>query len=52
MFDLFASEWLFYGGIIAMSVSVVLFILCIVFFGFKWKKLKKKLEQDYGVLKH
>ncbi len=45
------SEILFYGGIAVMAVSVVLIIVCAVFFSFRWKRLKKRLEHEYGVLK-
>jgi len=42
------SELLFYGGIAVMAVVVVFALACTVFFVIKGKKLKKKLEQDYG----
>lgn len=45
------SEILFYSGIAIIVFSILLFIVCMIFFNFKWKRLKKKLEQEYGVLK-
>lgn len=51
MFGLSDSEFLFYGGIAIMTVSILLFLVCMLFISFKWKKIKKKLEQEYGVIK-
>lgn len=48
MFDLSSSEMLLYGGIAIMVASAVLAILCIVIFKMTGRKLKRKLEQEYG----
>lgn len=42
------SEWFLYGGIAAMAVAVILLFVCIVGFTITGKRLKKKLEQEYG----
>lgn len=42
------SEWLFWGGIGAMSAAAVLAVICIIIFTFTGQKLKKRLEQEYG----
>ena len=51
MHGLSDSEMLFYGGIAIMVFSILLFAVCMIFFSLKWKKLKKRLEQEYGLLK-
>jgi uncharacterized membrane protein len=40
-----------YLGIVLMAVAVVIAIISIVVFSITGKKLKKKLENDYGKLK-
>ena len=52
LFDLSDSELLFYGGIALMIAAVVLSILCVVVFRITGRRLHKKLEQEYGKLKH
>lgn len=52
MFDFSVSEWLFYGGIAAMVVIVILTVLSGVIFAFTGRRLKKKLEQEYGSTKY
>lgn len=42
------SELWFYGGIVLMAVAVVLALLCIVMFRISGKRLRNKLEKDYG----
>lgn len=48
MNELSGSEWLFYGGISVMILTVVLAVLRIAIYILSGKKLKKKLEQEYG----
>lgn len=48
MFGLSGSEVLFYGGIGMMVVCVVLAVCCLVLFVFSGRKLKRKLEEEYG----
>lgn len=42
------AEWLLWGGIAAISSSVVLAAICITVFIFTGKRLKKILEKEYG----
>lgn len=46
------SEWLFWGGIGIMALSVLSGVFCLILFSFTGKILKKKLEQDYGTLQY
>ncbi len=48
MFGLSGSELLFYSGIVVMVVSAVLAVICVVLFVVTGRKLKKKLEEEYG----
>lgn len=48
MFGLSGSEWLFYGGLAIMAAAVLLTILCIIVFAVTGRKLKMKLEKEYG----
>lgn len=48
MFGLSESELFLYGGITAMVAAGVLLVLCIIVFTITGKRLKKKLEQEYG----
>lgn len=48
MFGLSESELFLYGGIAAMAAAGVLLALCIIIFTITGKRLKKKLEQEYG----
>lgn len=48
MLGLSESELFLYGGIAAMLVAGILLVLCIVIFSITGKRLKKKLEQEYG----
>ena len=48
MFGLSESELFFYGGIALMVAAGILAVLCIVIFTCTGRKLKKKLEQEYG----
>lgn len=48
MFGFSESELFLYGGIAAMAIAVILMGLCIVIFSITGKRLKKKLEQEYG----
>lgn len=52
MFDLSGSELLFYGGIAMMGISLVLIIIFAIAFGCTGRKLKEKLEQEYGKPQH
>ncbi len=42
------SELLFLGGIMAMALTVVLTIVCLTVFIITGRKLKKKLDLEYG----
>lgn len=42
------SEWLLYGGIAIMVVAIILAVLCCLIFMMTGRKLKKKLEQEFG----
>lgn len=48
MLGLSGSELLFYGGLATMGAAVAAALLCIVIFRVSGRKLKKKLEQEYG----
>lgn len=48
MAHLSVSEILFYGGIIALVLAGVLGAVCIGIFIYSGRKLKKRLEQEYG----
>lgn len=51
MFGLSVSENFFYGGILIMILAVFCFIFCFTVFYLTGRKLRKKLEQEYGTLK-
>lgn len=51
MLGLSVSEWLLYGGITAMLGVLLLMVLSIVFFRVRGRKLKERLEQEYGKLR-
>ena len=42
------SELLFYGGLAVMAAAAVLAVLCIALFRASGRKLREKLEQEYG----
>lgn len=42
------SELWFYGGIVLMTAAVVLTVLCIIIFNISGRKLRNKLEKEYG----
>ena len=48
MWNVSVSELLFYGGLIGMGMTMILVILAAVIFRITGKKLKKKLEEEYG----
>lgn len=48
MFGLSESELFFYGGIAVMAAAGILTVLCIVIFTCTGRRLKKKLEREYG----
>ncbi|MCI9051913.1 MAG: hypothetical protein HFI05_08320 [Lachnospiraceae bacterium] len=48
MFGLSGSEMLFYGGIVMMVICAVLAAVCVVLFVVDGRKLKRKLEEEYG----
>lgn len=50
MFGLSGSELLFYGGLAIMVIAVLLAMVCAVLFRLSGRRLKKKLEQEYGEL--
>lgn len=42
------DEWLFYGGMVIMALSVVLTVICIGIFIVSGRIIKRQLEQEYG----
>lgn len=48
MLYLSGSEWLFWGGIGTMVLSVALGIMSVVVFTFTGRGIQKRLEQEYG----
>lgn len=42
------NEWLLWGGIAAMAAAVALAVLCLVIFRITGRRLKRKLEEEYG----
>lgn len=47
-FEINSSEILFWGGALLMAVSAVSVVIWLVVFGITGRKLKKKLEEEYG----
>lgn len=50
LMGLSVSELLFYLGIAVMVFTVFVTIICIIGFRISGKKIKKKLESEYGKL--
>lgn len=48
MQNLLTSELLLWGGIAAMAISIGVGMLCMTVSFFMGRKLKKKLEVEYG----
>lgn len=48
MVGLSSSEIIFYGGIAVMAAAGVLSVICAIVFLMTGKRLKKRLEQEYG----
>ena len=48
VFTVGVTELYFYGGIALMTIAVILAVICIVLFIVSGRRLKWKLEQDYG----
>lgn len=48
MMGLLISEMLFYGGVIGMAIAAITTVACAVIFSVTGKRLKRKLEQEYG----
>lgn len=46
--DMNSSEYLFWGGVILMGTAAVMAVLLTGVFFHTGRKLKKKLEQEYG----
>lgn len=42
------GEWLFLGGIAVMGIAIAAGILSLVIFRITGRRLKKKLEKEYG----
>lgn len=42
------SQWLFYGGLALMAAAVILGLACLAVLLFTGRRLKKKLEDEYG----
>lgn len=50
MFYLSESELLLYGGLLIMSAAVLLAALSIVIFCITGRRIRRKLEEEYGRL--
>lgn len=50
MFHLSSSEMLLYGGFAIMLAAIVLALISIAIFRLTGKRLKEKLEKEYGKL--
>lgn len=48
MFGLSVSEWFFYGGLAIMGASVAAAIVSTIVLVHSGRRLKTKLEQEYG----
>ena len=46
--EMSSSDLLLWGGIILMAAAAILALVCFMVFGVTGKRLKKKLEQEYG----
>jgi len=46
------SEWLLWGGVMVMSMAASLAVVSLVVFIVTGRKLRKKLEQEYGKPRH
>ncbi len=42
------SQWLFWGGIVVMAIAVAAAAACMIIFAFTGRRIKKKLEEEYG----
>lgn len=42
------SELLLYGGILIVALAVVLAVICMITFTLTGRKIKSRLEKDYG----
>ncbi len=51
MLGLSGSEMLFYGGIAVMASAGILAVLSMIIFTLTGKKLRRKLEQEYGEIR-
>lgn len=52
MFFMSESEMLFYGGIAIIAVTALLSLLCVEVFTFTGKKIREKIEREYGKIIH
>ena len=48
MVHLSVNELLLYGGLAVMALSLVLALICIAVFVVTGRKIKRRLEQEYG----
>ncbi len=42
------SELLFYGGILVMGIAVIIMLISLVIFHITGRRIKKRLEEEYG----
>ena len=42
------SELLFYGGILIMAIAVIVMIISLIIFHITGRRIKKRLEEEYG----
>lgn len=52
LLSLSGSELLLYSGLGAMTIAVILAVLCTIAMSISGRKLKRKLEQEYGKPRH
>ena len=50
--SLSGSEWLFYGGIACAAAAAILAAITLTVLGISGKKLRRRLEEEYGKKRH
>ncbi len=52
MLDLTTGEMFFYGGVTVMAASLLMIIAAIIIFRITGKRIKARLEAEFGKEKH
>lgn len=52
MWDFTPGEWLYYGGITGAVVVVIAAIVVTIVLAGRWKRLRRKLDDEYGGSEH